>query len=119
MSYGKVKDTFWTDKDGRRYPVPPTGRRLRPHNSAAEAALRAHVFRRDNFTCRKCGMRPTSIPHPYDGRSTMFSWSAGGLHLDHVHPRSKGGSNHPANLQTLCHGCNSGKCDRISERVAA
>lgn len=32
-----------------------------------------------------------------------------GLHLDHIHPRSRGGSNHPDNLQLLCAECGSWK----------
>ena len=29
--------------------------------------------------------------------------------LDHVVPRSRGGTNHPSNLVPACHSCNSGK----------
>lgn len=117
MSYGKVKETFWTDELGRSFKVPATGKRLRPCANSAHAALRAFVFRRDRFSCRLCGATPSSVPENYDGTTSMFSWCGcgGGLKVDHIIPRSKGGSNHPTNLQTLCMSCNSGKCTRFPE----
>jgi hypothetical protein len=48
------------------------------------------VWERDNFTCLHCGMRSR-------------------LSIDHITPVSKGGSDEPSNLQTLCHPCNSRK----------
>lgn len=114
MSYGKVKDTFWTDEAGVKYALPAIGKRLRPHIINAHSALRAFVFKRDKFTCQKCGYRPAEIPENYDGRSSLFSFSMErrDLQVDHKIPRSKGGSNHPTNLQTLCMRCNCSKCDR-------
>jgi 5-methylcytosine-specific restriction endonuclease McrA len=37
-----------------------------------------------------------------------------GLHVDHVHPLSKGGKSTPENLQLLCPGCNTRKGARVS-----
>lgn len=35
------------------------------------------------------------------------------LSLDHIHPHSRGGSDQPENLQTLCRSCNSKKGARL------
>lgn len=56
---------------------------------------RVAILRRDRFRCRYCGAEP--------GES--------GLHVDHVHPRSKGGSDHHLNLVTACERCNREKAD--------
>lgn len=55
-------------------------------------------MRRDDFKCRICGRSPAVHP------GTV-------LHVDHVHPWSKGGETVMANLQTLCDQCNIGKSD--------
>lgn len=52
------------------------------------------VLARDNWTCCSCGRTPL------DGVT---------LEVDHIRPRSRGGTNDPENLQTLCRKCNSGK----------
>ncbi|WP_378955409.1 HNH endonuclease [Pelosinus sp. sgz500959] len=51
---------------------------------------RQRIFSRDNFKCQKCD-------------------STERLSIDHIIPRSKGGTNEDSNLQTLCIYCNSGK----------
>ncbi|WP_253188500.1 HNH endonuclease [Leptolyngbya sp. 'hensonii'] len=56
------------------------------------------VFRRDNHTCQYCG----STKH---------------LTLDHIIPRSKGGTHTWDNVVTACEKCNSGKGDSRSERL--
>jgi len=52
------------------------------------------VYRRDNFTCRACGL--------YDEYGMALT-------LDHIKPRSKGGADTQDNLQCLCQVCNSMK----------
>ena len=52
------------------------------------AVIRNAVFRRDNFTCRYCGMR------------------GGRLECDHVIPLARGGCNDDSNLVTACRRCN-------------
>jgi len=51
---------------------------------------RLEIYTRDGFKCLICGVIDN-------------------LTLDHVIPRSKGGSNDSSNLQTLCNRCNSKK----------
>lgn len=48
------------------------------------------IFDRDDWTCQHCGTHCN-------------------LTVDHIVPRSKGGTDDPSNLQTLCGSCNSRK----------
>lgn len=50
------------------------------------------IYRRDNYQCQKCGRQ--GGPH-----------GDAELHCHHIRPKSKGGSHHPSNLQTLCWQC--------------
>lgn len=56
---------------------------------------RFEILKRDGFRCRYCGATP----------------GVDGLHVDHIMPQSKGGSDHPDNLMTACSWCNLGKSD--------
>ena len=74
-------------------------------------ALRLYVFARDKFKCIYCGR--TSYK---DGVK---------LELEHIHPKSKGGTNEHSNIVTACNDCNRGKnttilpsIDLITEEVA-
>lgn len=64
------------DPDGHRTPVPPS--------------VRHYVISRDGYICGLCG----GEVEPDD------------LHLDHIQPYSKGGSNEPSNLQVTHSACN-------------
>jgi len=59
--------------------------------------LRFRILARDGFRCRYCGKT--------SGEKE--------LHVDHVTPLSKGGTNDPANLVTACSECNMGKTDTM------
>lgn len=58
--------------------------------------IRLKVLIRDNFRCVFCGKSP----------ATDIGTK---LHVDHIIPFSKGGTNSYENLQTLCEQCNIGK----------
>lgn len=64
------------------------------NRAAIPKQVRAAVYERDNYTCRRCG-------------------ATDDLTLDHVHPWSIGGSDTEENLQVLCRPCNSSKGDRL------
>lgn len=61
------------------------------------AQQRLKVLVRDRFTCTYCGAI---------GPETE-------LEVDHIHPVSKGGSNHISNLTTACKPCNLKKRDSV------
>jgi hypothetical protein len=63
------------------------------------SAIRANIFKRDDFTCRYCGARGVR------------------LECDHVIPVSVGGSHEPNNLVTACFPCNRKKRDRTPEQM--
>lgn len=61
------------------------------------AGLRFDVLARDGFACRYCGRCAPEVR----------------LHVDHVHPRSRGGSDELDNLVTACERCNLGKGAKV------
>ncbi len=58
--------------------------------------IRFEIFKRDSFTCQYCGKKAPEVI----------------LHIDHIIPIAKGGTNDISNLITSCFECNSGKSDR-------
>lgn len=66
--------------------------------SKMTTSVRFDVLNRDNFTCQYCGTKAT------DGVK---------LHVDHIHPVSKGGKTTADNLITACERCNLGKSNKL------
>lgn len=64
------------------------------------SGARLEVYERDGFRCVYCG-------------------SADNLTIDHLHPRSRGGSNEVDNLATACKSCNSQKGAKTREEYEA
>src|SRR5207249_9625457 len=62
---------------------------------------RRNVFRRDHFTCQYCGARPGSAE----------------LTIDHVVPRSHGGTSSWENCVLACVTCNRHKANRTPEQA--
>jgi len=81
---------YWFDK----------GRNGKPKRKRTNIprGIRHEVFKRDNYTCVECGAKKE------DGAT---------LHVDHIIPISKGGTDELSNLQTLCSECNLNKSDVI------
>lgn len=77
------------------------------------SGLRKHqrlaILERDDYRCRYCGIRITKLRewHIYANR-----W-IGLIHVDHVIPRCKGGTDDPENLVTACRYCNLTKYDQV------
>ena len=60
--------------------------------------MRHEVFKRDDYRCVECGATKS------DGAT---------LHVDHIVPVAKGGTDELSNLQTLCSDCNLNKNDML------
>jgi len=87
---------------------------------------RFRTFHEIGTTCLKCSLRsthlliwhekniPAAIHYDYAGRRT---WSDDLIimTLDHIVPKSKGGSDKAHNLQPLCYTCNKNKKDMPNE----
>ena len=76
----------------------------RPPRRAISTRLRYEIFRRDGHRCVDCGASAHDDPLVR-------------LEVDHRIPVSKGGTNDPNNLQTLCWACNNGKSDRVDHKL--
>ena len=57
---------------------------------------RFEILKRDLFTCQYCGASAPDVE----------------LHVDHIHPVSRGGTNNELNLVTACKSCNLAKRDQ-------
>lgn len=66
--------------------------------------MRYKILVRDKFRCVICGRSP----------ATHLQIS---LHVDHIHPWSKGGATSIENLRVLCNECNLGKGAKVEEKI--
>lgn len=69
-----------------------------PHRRKVPLDVRWAVLKRDNYRCVICGASPAA------DHSVR-------LHVDHIVPVAKGGTNDLSNLRTACDDCNLGKSD--------
>lgn len=79
-------------------PKPPPRPKGRTKVKCADKRTRESVFAADDFRCRYCG-------------------STEDLTVDHIIPRTFGGTNKRENLQTLCRSCNLEKGCNLSASV--
>jgi 5-methylcytosine-specific restriction endonuclease McrA len=92
-----VANAYWKKHSGEWLTWPrdraePRGR-VRKNISAS---VRTQVMERDMYRCVTCKSHIS-------------------LQIDHIHPHSKGGSDEPDNLQTLCGPCNNRKHNKVEE----
>jgi 5-methylcytosine-specific restriction endonuclease McrA len=73
-------------------------------STSAWRRTRAAVLARDGWTCQHCGRHI----HP----RCLVTGCPTCAHVDHVTPRSRGGSDDPSNLVASCARCNLGRGDR-------
>lgn len=70
------------------------GRKKKNKGAKVSPQKRAKIYARDGHRCLYCGTTED-------------------LTLDHIIPRSKGGSNRYQNLRTLCRPCNMERSDNV------
>jgi len=73
--------------------TPPVLTELQRKRRAFDKMNKKKILERDEYRCKQCG-----------------SWE--NLHVDHIKPLSKGGTNDEKNLQALCAKCNLSKGNR-------
>lgn len=69
---------------------------MKKKRTALGKKVRFEVFKRDDFQCQYCGAKAPNVT----------------LHVDHIKPVSRGGTNEIMNLVASCHACNMGKTNR-------
>ena len=72
--------------------IPKMGRDITPQ-------LRNQILERNGYTCQLCGAGPGDADPCNPERKVR-------LHIDHVLPKSQGGTDEPVNLRVLCSVCN-------------
>ena len=70
-------------------------------NTGSAGGYRNHMFRRDDYTCQKCG----EVHRVVNENGIPLPTTDGELDLHHKIPVSKGGTDSPDNLITLCRTC--------------
>ena len=75
-----------------------------PSGQWIRTAKRAAIYERDGWECVYCGRGPRDV--------RRMSQAVVILSLDHLTPRSQGGTNDARNLITSCISCNSSRRDR-------
>lgn len=70
-------------------------------NTGSATGYRNHIFRRDDYTCQKCGT-PHRLINEY---GIPLPTTDGELDLHHKRPVSQGGDDSPENLITWCRIC--------------
>ena len=108
-----------------------SGKRVRPVKTYAGKpvymdSLRYHTFLNSGVICVGCGLKATffGLETTQDNleASDHFHFNLYGIDKDedevlftkdHIFPKSRGGSNHISNLQTMCAVCNTKKGSKI------
>lgn len=116
MIHETVPERFLTSGNGTKFPIPSVISLKHyvkvPESRRDTSNKREKIYLRDNYTCQYCSVQ-LGKKHPATGLIMKKS----DLTLDHIKPKSKGGSSHPTNLVTACKPCNQRKADRTPDQA--
>jgi 5-methylcytosine-specific restriction endonuclease McrA len=77
--------------------------------SGVSGALRRRVFREEGYRCAKCSIVGFEKRFPRGGYGHYTEIPGVYLSIDHIIPKSKGGTSDRLNLRVLCTYCNTEK----------
>ncbi|WP_145757477.1 HNH endonuclease [Burkholderia gladioli] len=73
-----------------------------PTKSGVPMSLRRKVFREEGYCCAECGLVGWEERFPRGGYGYYTAVTGVYLSIDHIVPRSRGGSGDRSNLRVLC-----------------
>lgn len=80
-----------------------------PRGSGVSTSMVRRVMSEGKFTCEICGIVGYEKRFPKGGYGNYTDIPGVYLSIDHVFPKSKGGTNERSNLRILCTLCNTKK----------
>lgn len=80
-----------------------------PNGSGVPTSMRRRVFREEGFKCAECGITGFERRFPNGGYGHYTAIDGVYLSIDHILPKSLGGTHDRANLRVLCTPCNTRK----------
>jgi 5-methylcytosine-specific restriction endonuclease McrA len=75
------------------------------NKASVPGSIRRMVFKEENYTCKACGIQGYEKRFPRGGYGYYTAVDRVSLSIDHITPKSKGGSNDRTNLRVLCTPC--------------
>jgi 5-methylcytosine-specific restriction endonuclease McrA len=116
----EVPDRFLTRGNGDKIAVPSV---IRLRNfidvrgkREESGKKRMKIYLRDKYQCQYCSVK-IGKPYKENDSAKARPLTEKDLTLDHINPKSKGGSGTPMNLVTACKRCNQKKADRTPEQA--
>lgn len=109
-----------TSGSGDKYPIPSVIALKHfvnvVKNREESGGKRMKIYLRDKYQCQYCSVK-IGKPYKENENAKARPLILKDLTLDHITPKSKGGSGHPTNLVTACKKCNQKKADRNPEQA--